>query len=770
MNPTIDEPGIRGLNTPAKAASQKRWLRALVPMHVKSPSKRRRKYANPLLNMPIGMRLALGFLIPALIAALTLSTVGMQSRQQLVQESTFYQNLLNAETSLTTAVGEMQQMHTNLLQVANYAARPHPLTPILQDNQAEILRIEQSFQAILSAYLGQDLITSYPDLATLFNQAGQGARIEEQRTYSEGVQATWHAYQDIQEQALRQILAGNIASAQILLVTQGDGAFSDAQRDLQALIVFNGSLAPAFRDAANVEAQKLLVSTLLAVLGVLLGIGLVGWLISSTLVKRLSRLRSVVQAIANGQVHARLDTDGRDEIADVSQATNAMVDTLVGLLDETKSQRDELAKGEELKSLHAALQREQKALKEANARLAALASIDQLTDLPNHRALLEQLDKEIDRARRYGRPLAIVFFDGDHFKRVNDRHGHAVGDAVLRELGQRVSSVLRGGDTLGRYGGEEFMVVLPETNLEKAKIVAERMRAAVAAFPLASSLVDGGVTVTMSIGLAAYPTDALLANELREKADQAMYWAKRLGRNQVRTVAEAEQASGDTVLRETIHSLERKEDQFLDGLAVKKSLQSEQLGVVYSLMWLLELRDHGIFTHSYDVSDLATGIARIMGQDEQTVHTIATAALLHDIGKIAIPDALLQKESPLSAQEWVVMRQHPEIGAQILEFSIVLRELMPAIRHHHERWDGTGYPEQLKGEDIPFAARIISVAEAYQSMLSDRPYQAARSPEAALAELQRKVGSQFDPQVVAAFATVLHEREHMEEPIALSSV
>jgi diguanylate cyclase (GGDEF)-like protein len=315
------------------------------------------------------------------------------------------------------------------------------------------------------------------------------------------------------------------------------------------LISFNKTLLPSLHDAAAVQVQKLLISTLLAGLGVLLGIGLVGWLISSTLVRRLQRLRSAAQAIAGGQVDTPLDAGGRDEIAEVAQATKVMVDTLVGLLDETRQQRDELAKGEELKHLHEALVEEQEALKEANARLEALATTDMLTGLANHRALQFLLEQESERARRFGRPLSLLFFDGDRFKQVNDTYGHAIGDVVLRELGERARSVLRAGDTVGRFGGEEFLVLLPETDEHAAYIVAERLRGAVAATPLAAREVQGGIALTVSIGLASYPTDGASGGAVREQADQAMYWAKRLGRNQVRTAAEAERANRDAALK-----------------------------------------------------------------------------------------------------------------------------------------------------------------------------------------------------------------------------
>ncbi len=440
-------------------------------------------------------------------------------------------------------------MHSEVQKTVAYAAQPHPLPDILKDDAAVARGLAANFNTILVAYLQQDLLYRNSDLTALFTEAGHAAQIQEQSTYSEGVLASWQAYRAIQEQALGLIGAGNVAGAQALLVTQEGTAFADTGRDLQALISFNKTLLPSLHDAAAVQVQKLLISTLLAGLGVLLGIGLVGWLISSTLVRRLQRLRSAAQAIAGGQVDTPLDAGGRDEIAEVAQATKVMVDTLVGLLDETRQQRDELAKGEELKHLHEALVEEQEALKEANARLEALATTDMLTGLANHRALQFLLEQESERARRFGRPLSLLFFDGDRFKQVNDTYGHAIGDVVLRELGERARSVLRAGDTVGRFGGEEFLVLLPETDEHAAYIVAERLRGAVAATPLAAREVQGGIALTVSIGLASYPTDGASGGAVREQADQAMYWAKRLGRNQVRTAAEAERANRDAALK-----------------------------------------------------------------------------------------------------------------------------------------------------------------------------------------------------------------------------
>ena len=413
----------------------------------------------------------------------------------------------------------------------------------------------------------------------------------------------------------------------------------------------------------------------------------------------------------------------------------------------------------ELHTTQHALQEKNQALAEANTRLETLATKDPLTELPNHRALLECLEKETGRARRYGHPLSILFFDGDHFKRVNDTHGHSVGDAVLQELGRRVRDSLRGGDTIGRYGGEEFMVLLPETDTIQACEVAERMRVAIAAHPLALGQVEGGINLTISIGVATFPIDGQVGSEVVDKADRAMYWAKRLGRNQLRTALEAERASQNNALAATIHNLERHDDLSLDGLSIEQSVRANQLIAVQSLMGLLDSRDQGISAHCYQVSDLAAAIARELGMEQEEVFAVSTAGLLHDIGKIAMPDLLLQKAGTLSANEWALIKQHPELGAQILEVSPYLHHLIPAVGHHHENWDGTGYPDGLKGESIPLAARIIRVSEAYCAMMTTRSYQARRYATSARSELLRCSATLFDPGVLEAALRVLLRNE-----------
>ncbi len=395
----------------------------------------------------------------------------------------------------------------------------------------------------------------------------------------------------------------------------------------------------------------------------------------------------------------------------------------------------------------------------AHVTIQKQALTDVLTGLPNHRALMDQLSKEIERTRRYGRPLSLLFFDADRFKHVNDTYGHPTGDAVLCQISERVGNALRGGDTLGRFGGEEFVVLLPETAAEEACIIAERIRSSVATEPVAMAEVVGGIAMTVSIGLSMYQVDGVTEQELLSQADEAMYVAKRLGRNQVRTAEEARQMGADVELLAFFEQEKTLEVALREGVPPEHLRETYTVRMICSLLFLLARRDESLSEHAHAVSDLATTIAQTMELEPKEIERIGMAALLHDIGKVAIPDRLLQKSGLLTSDEQSLLWEHAMLGAQILEASPFLSDLMPAVRHHHERWNGSGYPDHLSGKNIPLAARIIAVAEAYDFMGKEHPYQASHSPEEIAVELQRGKGTQFDPLVVQTLFEVLDERK-----------
>ncbi|HUZ01140.1 MAG TPA: diguanylate cyclase [Thermomicrobiaceae bacterium] len=393
----------------------------------------------------------------------------------------------------------------------------------------------------------------------------------------------------------------------------------------------------------------------------------------------------------------------------------------------------------ENQQLHRTLVAEARELSVANARLEALATTDPLTGLPNHRAVNAALDLELERAHRYGRSFAILFVDLDHFKELNDAYGHAAGDTTLAEFARVVRAELRGVDLLSRWGGEEFLAILPEVDDDGAAECAERLRQTVGKRVFA---IGGGTHLTCSIGVAAYPDQARERDPLVQLADRAMYAAKRLGRNQVRRAAEP-----------AVVAL-LQQDQQVNGRD-----DAALVGVVQALASLVEARDRYTGQHTAEVGRRVRQLALHLGLSATEAHMLGLAGLLHDIGKIGIPDVVLQKPARPTTGEWTVLRQHPGIGAEVVSHIPALRVLAPVIRGHHERWDGTGYPDGLAGEAIPLGARIVAVVDAYGAMTSDRPYRTARSTGWARDELRRGGGNQFDPRVAAAFLEVLADED-----------
>ncbi len=412
--------------------------------------------------------------------------------------------------------------------------------------------------------------------------------------------------------------------------------------------------------------------------------------------------------------------------------------TLIGLvvLRQILAIHEAVSHNRALHALHRQVEAKNRALTEANTRLEALATTDPLTGLPNHRAIVAALDNELERAHRYGRPCGVLFLDLDHFKALNDSCGHPAGDTTLRELAALARATLRGVDALGRWGGEEFVAILPETDAGGAAVVAERMRAAVAAYAFSAG---GGARLTLSVGVACCPDDAADRDGLVGAADRAMYAAKRLGRNQVRVAHDPAVAAltGESGSREDV----------------------ALVGTVEALAALVEARDQYTGEHTHAVAGLTARLALLLGCDAADARLIGLAGRLHDVGKIAIPDAVLRKPGRLSADEWALVRAHPVVGADVVGRVPALRMLAPLVRAHHEHWDGRGYPDGLAGEAIPLGARIIAVADAYGAMTTDRPYRAARAASRALAELRRCAGVQFDPAVVDALGALVDTRE-----------
>jgi len=363
----------------------------------------------------------------------------------------------------------------------------------------------------------------------------------------------------------------------------------------------------------------------------------------------------------------------------------------------------------------------------AAMRAMRLALTDPLTGLGNHRHFHERLQRELATAEHEDKELSLCLVDIDDFKRINDRFGHPAGDRVL---GQVASRLRQGGESF-RLGGDEFAVLLPGLDERSAVAVAQSIIERVGALDL-----EQIGEVTVSAGVATYPSQGVARDELIRLADSALYWAKEEGKNRARTY----EAS----------ALE------LTGLQELASVpdRAARYRAAASLAKAVDARDAYTGSHSERVGELAARIARRLGVDEQQTELIRLAASLHDLGKLAIPEEILRKPGDLTESERLVLERHPQIGYRMLE-SLGVEPIAEWVLHHHERWDGAGYPDRMRGEEIPPGARIIFVADAFDAMTSERVYRDPFSEAEALAELERCSGTQFDPAVVDAFSAEL---------------
>lgn len=372
--------------------------------------------------------------------------------------------------------------------------------------------------------------------------------------------------------------------------------------------------------------------------------------------------------------------------------------------------------------------------------IARLAVTDGLTGLGNHRAFQEKLSEEIERASRYAKVLSVVMLDIDHFKSFNDVYGHQSGDNALKQIAMIINSSMRNVDFSARYGGEEFIVILPETGCEEAVAVAERIRRRVNEYQFATENKTKAV-LTISSGIACYPYDALTKEDLLKKADQALYFAKEHGRNKV------------YFYQETIVGVLKEIPEELDNI-----LKDPALKGIEAVAKGIDSKSYYTKGHSLEVAAYAVMLGRQIQISEEQIEGLKIASLLHDIGNIAIPERILNKPGPLTAEEKSIIQGHPGLGEMVLKKYPHIEDIVPAILYHHERFDGKGYPLGLKGEDIPLLARILAVVEAYQAMLSPRPYRMRMTREEAIENLKRDAGSQFDPMVVNAFVESLRQK------------
>ena len=371
-----------------------------------------------------------------------------------------------------------------------------------------------------------------------------------------------------------------------------------------------------------------------------------------------------------------------------------------------------------------------------DAELRQLAVSDGLTGLFNHRHFQETLVVEVERAQRYELVFTLLMMDLDLFKNVNDRLGHPRGDEALKAVAGVLRANARAADFVARYGGEEFVMILPGTAVKQAASLAERIAQGVREVTLD---VPDPPKLSISIGMADFPACGRDRESLIAAADAALLFAKRSGRDMVADFSQISLVELDTA--------------GLEGLAFR--LEKADIETVETLAAAIEMRDAFAVERAAHVADTAAHLAEALGLDANQTAVLRMAALVYDIGKVGIPVEVLNRRGALTDEEMRAVRQHPEVGKRLLESTMRLNALLPVVLHHHERWDGSGYPDGLRGEQIPFAARVISLCDAWQAMVTDRAYRPALGYDEAVAELRRGSGTQFDPALVEVFIASL---------------
>jgi len=410
------------------------------------------------------------------------------------------------------------------------------------------------------------------------------------------------------------------------------------------------------------------------------------------------------------------------------------------------------------------------------------AITDGLTGVKTHRFFMEALSSEWKRSSRAGRSFALVLMDLDRFKFVNDFYGHLEGDLVLQRVGQILETNCRRSDVVARYGGDEFVILMPETTMEQARQLSSKLRGWIASDPLLREK-----NISASFGIASYPLHGSAPQELIQVADASMYLSKHQGGNTVSTAEHIdpnearrwkrdvlEAYLGVTLKRlfttgpEAFEEIHQRLKQFSESLPASEAVRLNAEGLqavpqsiletVTSLAYAIDAKDQYTQGHSQKVSAYAALLAEAVGMSEAEVEEVRLGAVLHDVGKVGIPESILNKSGPLNPEEWETMKTHVTYGGKLLAPLGPLARVRDMVLHHHEFFDGSGYPEALTGKGIPIGARIITIADSYDTITSDRSYKKGRTAEEALAEVERCANTQFDPELVEAFVRAMKQQ------------
>ena len=387
---------------------------------------------------------------------------------------------------------------------------------------------------------------------------------------------------------------------------------------------------------------------------------------------------------------------------------------------------------------------------------------DNLTQLYNHRGFQECLSKELHKAEETATQLSVVMLDINNISRINRELGHVKGDEVIKLVAEKIKNNLRKSDTAGRYGGDEIAIILPNTDISEAKYIAEYIT-----YSLSCCFVDDVGPVKVAVGIATYPNCAKEQEKLLILAEQAMYISQAKGyKDGMSAIISSADFNfwDDAALKSYAEIISKRHAQM--GINFEEELlhkfNSEQINsqnhleeIAKSLAGAIDAKDPYTKGHSTSVSRYSEALARAVNLPEEEVERISLGALLHDVGKIGIPENVLKKPDKLSDEEWNIMKQHPVIGAEkVLQPNESLRDLIPIVKYHHEHVDGTGYPSKLKGDEIPLSARIVAVADAFHALVSDRPYRKGLGLDTACDILLQGAGKQWDSNLVTKFIQI----------------
>ncbi|WP_294187883.1 diguanylate cyclase [uncultured Clostridium sp.] len=371
-------------------------------------------------------------------------------------------------------------------------------------------------------------------------------------------------------------------------------------------------------------------------------------------------------------------------------------------------------------------------------KLEELVNKDGLTRVYNHRYFHDTLKEKVALSKKSNKPISMIFVDIDYFKHYNDLNGHQMGDEVLRTIGKILKDNLRENDIAARYGGEEFGIILPDTEEKEAVLIADNIRKIIETTKFEGEENQPNGLLTVSMGISVYPDKAKDDITLIKSADDALYRAKFFMKNRVETYT--------SILDEISADIDEGD--------------IELVASIKTLISVINAKDRYTYGHSERVVLYCRLLAEKLNLNEEDKKTLIYSAYMHDIGKINISKEILTKSMPLTEDEWESLKKHPEDGIEIIKPVKSLENVIPIILHHHERYNGSGYPSKLKGEEIPYLSRVLCVVDSFDAMTSNRPYNARKTYEQAIEEMRKYSGVQFDPEISAKFIEVINENKN----------